>query len=128
MPCKQRTHTTQLNNHLIRNFHIQHVCCYESSLEISNRMSYSQSSVKPHYDHPRIMLKNKLQRIYGSSAPDHIKWEIYSQFSPSRNLIWFATVYIDDMNHGFASARTIGDAQDKAAYMAYNYLRLDWPF
>ncbi|KAG2044550.1 hypothetical protein BDR03DRAFT_244773 [Suillus americanus] len=72
--------------------------------------------------HPRTRLNNELQNIYGSSAQDHVRWEIYSQ-GPPNALIWHATIYIDDMNYGYASSRTVACAQDDAAETAYNYLK-----
>jgi hypothetical protein len=74
-----------------------------------------------HNDHPRTRLNNELQKIYGPSAPNHIRWEVHSQ-GPPNSLTWYATVYIDDMNYGYASHRTAGGAQDSAAETAYNYL------
>ncbi|KAG1886021.1 hypothetical protein F4604DRAFT_1917700 [Suillus subluteus] len=73
-------------------------------------------------DHPRTKLNNELQKMYGPSAPDHLRWETYSQ-GPPNALTWYATVYIDDMNHGHASSNTVGGAQDSAAQTAYNYLK-----
>ncbi|KAG1727182.1 uncharacterized protein EDB91DRAFT_1350368 [Suillus paluster] len=73
-------------------------------------------------EHPRTDLNNLLQAIYGPGALDHVRWEVFSQGPPSC-LTWFATIYIDDMNHGYAQARTRGAAQDSAAYQAYNHLR-----
>ncbi|KAG2076788.1 hypothetical protein BDR04DRAFT_1148512 [Suillus decipiens] len=75
-------------------------------------------------DHPRTKLNNELQKIYGPSAPAHIRWETHSQ-GRANNLIWHATVYIDDMNYGYASSSTVGNAQDRAAEAAYNYLTLE---
>lgn len=75
-------------------------------------------------DHPRTKLNNELQKIYGPSAPAHIRWETHSQGRPN-DLTWHATVYIDDMNYGYASSSTVGNAQDRAAEAAYNYLRLE---
>ncbi|KAG1857604.1 hypothetical protein C8R48DRAFT_775525 [Suillus tomentosus] len=74
--------------------------------------------------HPRTNLNNELQRIYGPSAQDHVRWEVYSH-GPPNALTWYATVYIDDMNHGHASSHTRGGAQDEAAKQAYNYLRAE---
>ncbi|KAG1813191.1 uncharacterized protein BJ212DRAFT_1367093 [Suillus subaureus] len=73
-------------------------------------------------DHPRTKLNNELQKIYGPSAPEHVRWEIHSQ-GPPNALTWYATVYIDDMNYGHASYRTVGGAQDNAAAMAYKHLK-----
>ncbi|KAG2350916.1 hypothetical protein BDR05DRAFT_955053 [Suillus weaverae] len=73
-------------------------------------------------DHPRTMLNNELQKMYGTSAQDHVVWEVYSQ-GPPNDLIWHATVYIDDINHGYASSRTVSGAQDSAAKTAYNHLK-----
>ncbi|KAG2155676.1 hypothetical protein DEU56DRAFT_906852 [Suillus clintonianus] len=73
-------------------------------------------------EHPRTNLNNLLQSIYGPYVPDHVRWEVYSQ-GPPNALTWYATIYIDDMNYGYASARTRGDAQDMAAQQAYNHLR-----
>ncbi|KAG1836588.1 hypothetical protein DFJ58DRAFT_729157 [Suillus subalutaceus] len=73
-------------------------------------------------DHPRQRLNNELQKIYGPSAQDHVRWEVYSQ-GPPNNLIWDATVYIDDMNYGHAASPTRGGAQDEAAGQAYDFLR-----
>ncbi|KAG1793889.1 uncharacterized protein HD556DRAFT_1443270 [Suillus plorans] len=75
-------------------------------------------------DHPRTKMNNELQRIYGPSAPDHVRWDVYSRGSPNA-LTWYATVYIDDINHGDASSRTRGGAQDEAAKQAYNWLRYE---
>jgi hypothetical protein len=41
---------------------------------------------------PRQNLNNELQSIYGSSAQEHVRWEVYSQ-GPPNALIWHATVY-----------------------------------
>jgi hypothetical protein len=98
---------TEAEMHLIRNFLVQQI---------------NSQSVKPRNDHPRTMLNNELQKKYGSSAPMHVAWRVYSQ-GPPDNLTWHATVYIDDMNYGYATARTSGGAQDRAANMASNYLR-----
>ncbi|KAG1774015.1 hypothetical protein EV702DRAFT_1200742 [Suillus placidus] len=73
-------------------------------------------------EHPRTMLNNELQKKYGPSAQDHVTWEIYSQ-GPPNALTWHATIYIDDMNYGYASSRTAGGAQDFAAKTAYNHLK-----
>ncbi|KIK47629.1 hypothetical protein CY34DRAFT_799142 [Suillus luteus UH-Slu-Lm8-n1] len=73
-------------------------------------------------EHPRTTLNNELQGIYGPSAPDHVRWEVYSQ-GPPNALTWHATIYIDDMNHGYAQSRTRGGAQDEAARQAYNNLK-----
>ncbi|KAG2076787.1 hypothetical protein BDR04DRAFT_1089008 [Suillus decipiens] len=73
-------------------------------------------------DHPRMRLNNELQKLYGSSASSHVKWEIYSQ-GPANDLTWYATIYIDDMKHGYALSRTKAGAQDEAANMACEYLR-----
>ncbi|KAG1813189.1 uncharacterized protein BJ212DRAFT_1367083 [Suillus subaureus] len=73
-------------------------------------------------DHPRQKLNNELQRIYGPFAQDHVRWEIYSQGPPNAST-WHATVYIDDMNYGYASSNTRGGAQDEAARQAYDHLK-----
>ncbi|KAG2756324.1 hypothetical protein P692DRAFT_20948959 [Suillus brevipes Sb2] len=74
-------------------------------------------------DHPRTALNNKLQGIYGPSAMDHVRWEVYSQ-GPPNALTWHATIYIDDMNYGYASWHTKNGAQDEAARKAlYNLQR-----
>ncbi|KAG1813193.1 uncharacterized protein BJ212DRAFT_1482663 [Suillus subaureus] len=75
-------------------------------------------------DHPRTKLNNELQRKYGPSAQDHLRWEVYSQ-GPPNALTWHATVYIDDMNHGYASSNTRGGAKDTAAETAYNHLKYE---
>ncbi|KAG1757057.1 hypothetical protein EDB19DRAFT_1900612 [Suillus lakei] len=72
--------------------------------------------------HPRTNLNNLLQSIYGTAVHDHVRWEVYSQ-GPPNALTWHATIYIDDMNYGYASAPTRGAAQDMAAKQAYNHLR-----
>jgi hypothetical protein len=41
---------------------------------------------------PRTRLNNELQKIYGPSAPNHIRWEVHSQ-GPPNSLTWYATVY-----------------------------------
>ncbi|KAG2367687.1 hypothetical protein BDR07DRAFT_1478792 [Suillus spraguei] len=71
--------------------------------------------------HPRTRLNNELQKIYGPSGPSRVKWEIYSQ-GPANDLTWHATIYINDMNHGYASSRIKGDAQDEAADIACDNL------
>ncbi|KAG1882891.1 kinase-like domain-containing protein [Suillus subluteus] len=73
---------------------------------------------------PRTMLNNQLQKMYGSSASDHVRWEIYSQ-GPLHALTWHATVYIDDMIYGRGTARTRGGAQDQAAMQAAGILDRD---
>ncbi|KAG2030802.1 hypothetical protein BDR03DRAFT_973980 [Suillus americanus] len=71
--------------------------------------------------YPRTRLNNALRSFYDHSAPDHIKWEVYSQ-GPPNDLTWHTTIYIDDLNYGYASAGTRSDAQDKAADIACTYL------
>ncbi|KAG2103011.1 hypothetical protein BD769DRAFT_1506521 [Suillus cothurnatus] len=73
-------------------------------------------------DHPRQNLNNELQSICGSSAQEHVRWEVHSQ-GPPNALIWHATVYIDDMNYGYATSGTRGGAQDEAARKACDNLR-----
>ncbi|KAG0707580.1 hypothetical protein DFH29DRAFT_632461 [Suillus ampliporus] len=73
-------------------------------------------------EHPRTNLNNILQGMYGTAVSDHVRWEIFSQ-GPPNSLTWFATIYIDDMNYGHASARTRGAALDMAAQQACTYLR-----
>ncbi|KAG2346940.1 hypothetical protein BDR05DRAFT_759542 [Suillus weaverae] len=72
------------------------------------------------------MLNNELQSIYGPTAANHVRWEVCSQ-GPPNNLTWHATLYIDDMNYGYASSRSRGWAQDQTALYAYNYLRREGP-
>ncbi|KAG2050652.1 hypothetical protein BDR06DRAFT_1011140 [Suillus hirtellus] len=74
--------------------------------------------------HPRTRLNNILQGIYGPSAQNHVKWEVNSRGLPNA-LTWYATVYIDDMNHGHASSHTRGGALDGAAEQACKYLKHD---
>lgn len=62
----------------------------------------------------RVVLNNMLQRLYGSSAPGHIRWETSFQ-GPPHNPTWHATAYIDDVNYGHGTANTKGEAYDKAA-------------
>ncbi|KAG2367685.1 hypothetical protein BDR07DRAFT_1392653 [Suillus spraguei] len=76
----------------------------------------------PSNDHSRMRLNNELQKIYGPSASDHVRWEIYSQ-GPANDLTWHATLFIDDMNYGHASSRTKGGAQDEAADIACDNLK-----
>ncbi|KAG2138683.1 uncharacterized protein EDB93DRAFT_711902 [Suillus bovinus] len=75
-------------------------------------------------DHPRTRLNNELQRIYGPSASDHVRWEVYPQ-GPPNALTWYATIYIDDLNYSYASAPTRGAAQDAAAQQACENLKRD---
>ncbi|KAG1774017.1 hypothetical protein EV702DRAFT_1200744 [Suillus placidus] len=77
-------------------------------------------------DHPRTLLNNELQRIYGPSAQDRIRWEVYSQ-GPPNSSTWYATIYIDDQNYSYASAPTRGAAQDAAAQQAYEHLTRERP-
>ncbi|OJA15952.1 putative protein 33 [Rhizopogon vesiculosus] len=72
--------------------------------------------------HPRTVLNNELQSIFGGAVDDHVKWVISSSGSPS-SPIWRATIMIDDMKYGHAEALTKGAAQDEAARQAYDYLR-----
>lgn len=69
----------------------------------------------------RMVLNNMLQWRYGPSAPSHVKWEIYSQ-GPEQSLTWYATVYIDDNNHGHGTANTKVGAQEIAAIQAIEWL------
>ncbi|KAG1886020.1 hypothetical protein F4604DRAFT_1724161 [Suillus subluteus] len=73
-------------------------------------------------DHPRTRLNNEFQKRYGPSAPEHVKWEVYSQGPPNATM-WYATIYIDDVNYGHASAPTRSAAQDAAAQQAYEKLK-----
>ncbi|OJA20686.1 putative protein 32 [Rhizopogon vesiculosus] len=73
-------------------------------------------------DHPRTLLNNELQSKYGRALESHVRREIWSSGSPSSPM-WHATIYINDMNYGHASAPTKGAAQDEAALQAYNNLR-----
>ncbi|KAG1904593.1 uncharacterized protein F5891DRAFT_1184016 [Suillus fuscotomentosus] len=76
--------------------------------------------------HPRTRLNNILQGIYGPSAQDHVRWEVNSQ-GPPNALVWYASVYIDDMNYGTASTRTRGGALDGAAEQACEHLSHERP-
>ncbi|KAG2044549.1 hypothetical protein BDR03DRAFT_939423 [Suillus americanus] len=76
----------------------------------------------PDNDHPRTRLNNEFQKIYGSSAPEHVRWEVYPQ-GPPNAIMWCATIYIDDMECGRASAPTRNAAQDAAAQQAYEKLK-----
>ncbi|KAG1904594.1 uncharacterized protein F5891DRAFT_1184017 [Suillus fuscotomentosus] len=75
-------------------------------------------------DHPRMRLNNELQRIYGPSAPNHVRWEVYSEGPPNAST-WYATIFVDDQNYSYASAPTRGAAQDAAAQQACERLRRD---
>ncbi|OAX32049.1 hypothetical protein K503DRAFT_805563 [Rhizopogon vinicolor AM-OR11-026] len=72
--------------------------------------------------HPRTLLNNELQSLYGQDLGSHVGWEIRSSGPPS-SPVWYATIYIDDINHGYAEAPTKGAAKDEAARQAYNNLR-----
>lgn len=72
--------------------------------------------------HPRTLLNNALQPMYGAAVHDHVRWEVYSQGPPNATT-WYATIYIDDQNFGYASAPTRGAAQDAAAQQAYEHLK-----
>ncbi|KAG1741223.1 hypothetical protein EDD22DRAFT_1053457 [Suillus occidentalis] len=74
-----------------------------------------------YFKHPRTAFNNLLQGKYGPSANDHVRWEVFSQ-GPPNALIWHATIYIDDMNYGYATSRTRAGAQDQAAAMATSSL------
>jgi len=60
--------------------------------------------------------------IYGNAWREHVRWEVWSTGSPN-SPIWHASIYIDDMCYGSASAATKGVAQDQVALEAYNKLR-----
>ncbi|KAJ8581063.1 hypothetical protein M405DRAFT_833135 [Rhizopogon salebrosus TDB-379] len=72
--------------------------------------------------HPRTALNNLLQIMYGISMSDHVRWEV-SSTGVAISPIWHATVYINDMNYGRASAASKGAAMDIAALNAWNILR-----
>ncbi|KAG1813194.1 uncharacterized protein BJ212DRAFT_1482664 [Suillus subaureus] len=76
----------------------------------------------PDNDHPRTRLNNALQPKYGATVQDHVRWEVYSQ-GPLNATTWYATIYIDDLNYGHASASTRSAAQDAAAQQAYETLK-----
>lgn len=76
----------------------------------------------PDNDHPRTRLNNALQLRYGATVQDHVRWEVYSQ-GPLNATTWYATIYIDDLNYGHASASTRSAAQDAAAQQAYETLK-----
>ncbi|KAJ8597546.1 hypothetical protein M405DRAFT_803550 [Rhizopogon salebrosus TDB-379] len=72
--------------------------------------------------HPRTHLNNVLQMMYGTEVSKHLRWEVISTGSPN-SPVWHATVYIDDMNYGTASAGTKNAAMDQAALTAYHSLK-----
>ncbi|OJA18029.1 hypothetical protein AZE42_12952 [Rhizopogon vesiculosus] len=76
----------------------------------------------PNQKHPRTLLNNLLQSIWGNDQKKHIKSETWFTGSPS-SPVWHSTIYIDDMKYGDASAAKKDVAQDEAAQQAYDTLR-----
>jgi serine/threonine protein kinase len=82
----------------------------------------SEPQVQRSYDpHPRLRLNNQLQRLYGPSAQQHVRWQVYSE-GPADALTWYAEVFIDDMRYGHGTSRTRGGAKNNAAMMAVSHL------
>ncbi|KAG1886023.1 hypothetical protein F4604DRAFT_1917702 [Suillus subluteus] len=75
-------------------------------------------------DHPRQRLNNELQKIYGPSTKDRVKWDINSR-GPANASTWHARVYINDMEYGYGESNKKSGAQDKAAAKAYDSLMLE---
>ncbi|KAJ8594401.1 kinase-like protein [Rhizopogon salebrosus TDB-379] len=70
----------------------------------------------------RTVLNNYLQAVYGASVSKHVRWELFSTGTPHAP-VWHATVYIDNMNYGTASAATKSEVMNTAALNAVNNLR-----
>ncbi|KAG1718025.1 hypothetical protein EDB19DRAFT_1044669 [Suillus lakei] len=92
-----------------------------STIEPPIQGSYPSSPLLS-LEHTRTALDSMLQLIFGPSAPQHLRWEVYSQGSPNA-LTWYAAIYIYDVDYGHGTAHTRGAAQDAAAMMALKHLQ-----
>ncbi|KAG2755024.1 hypothetical protein P692DRAFT_20718960, partial [Suillus brevipes Sb2] len=77
-------------------------------------------------EHPRTLLNNLLQRMYGPTAGEHVRWEVHSM-GPLHALIWHATLYIDDVVCSQCTASTRHQAQDMAAMQAIRLFHIEGP-
>ncbi|KAG1836614.1 hypothetical protein F4604DRAFT_675312 [Suillus subluteus] len=75
----------------------------------------------PPNTHTRMALNNQLLIIFGSSASERVRWEVYSQ-GPLHAPTWHATLYINDINYGHGTTHTKGRAQEMAAMQVAEYL------
>ncbi|KAG2367680.1 hypothetical protein BDR07DRAFT_1478787 [Suillus spraguei] len=73
----------------------------------------------------RLGLNNLLQRRYGASAADHLRWDQFKT-GADNNPTWTYIAYIDNIEYGRGYGGNKGSAKEMAAGAALGQLRRQW--